>query len=386
MRVDGRRIHIAGSASATANPGLLRYAHDLVERLVQALAGRGARFVVGVGAEPPGPPDGPSIIFDWTALAAAHRCWRDGAAAAKGPQGRLVATVATTKTDRQIPAARKPLWEDLLAEDAVQLEFVPSGWTSGAVRRTRQAQLADLLVAVGGGEGVEHLAQLYAMAGKPIIALDLELGAGSGDGSGGAPRLAAETRAAPDRFLRLADPAAAGGLLAGLATRAGGRPVDEVVGGIVALIEALAPPGAFYVRLLNSSVKGFAAVERFFRNVVDPLVTELGYEPKEMGHNITGYAWMNEAIFDSLHYSSVVVVDLTGLRTNCFMELGYALGRVQKVIITARSGTRPPFDAAMLEHHAWTDSADNTRRMGKLREYWERNIDRGPLVRPRAIL
>jgi hypothetical protein len=40
----------------------------------------------------------------------------------------------------------------------------------------------------------------------------------------------------------------------------------------------------------------------------------------------------------------ITIVDITGLRPNCFIELGYGLGRGNRVIVTAKSGTTLPFD------------------------------------------
>src|SRR5438067_10116989 len=97
MRIRGRRIHIAGSASRATDPELLQYAHGLVDRLVQELAQRGTTFVVGVGREEFALSTDPSSLavhFDWTALAAAHSCLKNGTASAVGPQGRLIATIA----------------------------------------------------------------------------------------------------------------------------------------------------------------------------------------------------------------------------------------------------------------------------------------------------
>ena len=235
-------------------------------------------------------------------------------------------------------------------------------------------------------KGSNTLPELYAATQKPVIALDLDLGASTGDGSGGARRLAEQSRSDPAAFVRLSDPAGAGSLLGDLTTQEGTRPIEEVAAAVIRLTEALTPPTAFYVRLLNPEVSGFATVERFFRNVVGPIVTEFGYEPIEMGRGLNPYAWMNQAIFDSLHHSAVVVVDLTGLRLNCFMELGYALGHAQRVIVTARNGTQPPFDAAMLETHSWNPRLRDEQRIERFRDHWERNIDRPPLVWPREVV
>jgi hypothetical protein len=389
MEIRGRRIHIAGSAAPDTPDALLRYAHELVDGLVRSLGRAGATFVVGVGKEPLARPEdssSPSVIFDWTVLATLHELLRDERVAAAGPQGRLVSTVATHKTEGQIPEHQRKVWRGLNDAGAVKMEFTEHGWTAGAVRRKRQAQQGDLLIALSGGQGVEHLAQLYALAGKPVIPLDLNLGASTHDGSGGAARLAKRALAHPERFARFNDPDAAAGLLARTSTRGGTADVQEVIAAVGEVIRSLEPPSAFYVRLLNEKHEDFMPVERFFRYVVTPTVERLGYRPVEMGRGVNDYAWMNEAIFDSLHHSAVTVVDLTGLRNNCFMEYGYALGRQQKVILTAHRETHLPFDTSAIDCHLWNEDAKDEARIADLEAYWRRNIDRPPLVKPRELL
>lgn len=266
------------------------------------------------------------------------------------------------------------------------MQFVESGWASGAVRRASQARLGDILVGLGGGEGVEHLAQLYCEAGKPVIMLDLDLGSSTNDGSGGARRLAAKALAHPNQFVHLRSQNAAGALIADLATRHGTRPIKDVIRAVKNLIEALMPPTAFCVRLLNPKVRGYAAVDRYFGRVVDPVLRENGYEPHIVDRGPNEYAWMNLAIFDSLHYSALVVADLTGLRNNCFLELGYALGRAQRVLITAKSGTRTPFDVQTIEQHRWMERKDVEYGQEEFRAFWRRNVNRPPIVMPRSVL
>jgi hypothetical protein len=106
MEIRGRRIHIAGSAAREAPESLLRYAHELVTQLVHALGRAGATFVVGVGKEPLlhlEDNSSPSIIFDWTVLCTLYELLQDRQITAAGPEGKLVSTVVTHKTDRQIP-------------------------------------------------------------------------------------------------------------------------------------------------------------------------------------------------------------------------------------------------------------------------------------------
>lgn len=248
------------------------------------------------------------------------------------------------------------------------------------------SQLGDVLIGLSGGEGVEHLAVEYSQRGKPVIPLDLNLGSSSNDGSGGASRLFDRALASPAEFLRVADGGSPQDLLDRTRTRDATTEPKQVVAAIMKLLEALEPPRVFYVRLLNPSLPEFRSVEEFFRKTVDPTIRELGYESLQMGVGPNEFAWMNEAIFDSLHHSSVALVDLTTLRPNCFMELGYALGRNQRVIITARDDTKLPFDSSSLEAFLWGESEPSDCRKAKLLTHWARNISMPALVKQRKTI
>ena len=96
----------------------------------------------------------------------------------------------------------------------------------------------------------------------------------------------------------------------------------------------------------------FSVVEQFFREIVDPVVHEAGMSRIEIGTDKSEYAFINVAIFEDLHFSSVAIVDVTGERPNCFIELGYAL-RGNRVLVTAEEGTKLPFDQEMIPCHFW---------------------------------
>ena len=388
MQIHGCRIHIAGSASPEISPALLRYGHVLIESLVRILVEQGASFLVGVGREPrmEGKPEALPIIFDWTVISTINSCLKSGIAIPPGWQGKGLITVATQKSDEQIPNDRREVWQELLTRGAVQVEYIEPGWASGAVRRERLAELGDVLILVSGGEGVEHLAREYALKGKPVLPIDLALGSSTGDGTGGASRLAGKMLAHPDRFFRLSRPSDAGALLAKMATQSGKSPSEQVAKAMVSLIEAIEPATAFYIRLLAPDQNEYPIVEQFFRNVVDPLIRELRYTKTEMGLSDSTHAWMNAQIFDNLHNCVVAVADLTGLRSDCLIELGYALGRSRRIILTAKKGTVLPFDSKMLECFFWEDGIADDERLKQLKEYWHRNISRPQLVEPREIL
>ena len=382
----GRRVHIAGSANPQTDVQYIRYAHELIARVTHGILQAGGGLVVGVGKEPRvegAQSDTPSLVFDWTALEAAADCLRGGSYAWPAESGAPLVVVTSEKAESEIPQQRRLLWNYLLGSQAVRLEFIQPGARSGAMIRERQVQFGDILWILGGGTGVEHLADMYMGRRRPILPMDLPLGASRVDGTGGSERLYREARSNLHQFFRLPAPIAetANTRLTSLATQNGTVDVVHVAGNVVALMLDLAPPKAFYVRLLNPKHEAFTRVEAFFRHVVDPVVTAAGFERAEMGTDTTEHAFINVGIFDALHFASVSVVDITGERPNCFIELGYAL-RGQRVIITAEEGTQLPFDQNAIPCHFWKKNLHNQKRQELLAEFWRRNVDRPPLVRP----
>src|ERR1022692_4674565 len=101
----GRRIHFAGSAAANADERLLAYAHSVIQALTRQLAAEGATFAIPFGREPriTSGPDASPIVFDWSVAEVISTSLKEGVISASGPNGRLIATVSTSKTDEQIP-------------------------------------------------------------------------------------------------------------------------------------------------------------------------------------------------------------------------------------------------------------------------------------------
>ncbi|WP_437978883.1 hypothetical protein WMF11_22555 [Sorangium sp. So ce295] len=86
-----------------------------------------------------------------------------------------------------------------------------------------------------------------------------------------------------------------------------------------------------------------------------------------------------------MHRAAVVVADLTALRPNNFLELGYALGRPLKTIITAMSGTSLPFDSSAMSVHFWSKDQPTPDRRRLFSMFWDLNIGRPPIVLPREL-
>src|SRR5262249_34163207 len=124
------------------------------------------------------------------------------------------------------------------------------------------------------------------------------------------------------------------------------KPISEQVNELISLLEALEPPRAFVVRLLNPTHADYADVQNYFDAVVKPTVEgELGYKLIVVdGRQPYEHARIDQEIFAKLHRSSVVIADITGMRPNCFIELGYALGRGLPTMLMAKDGGEHPFD------------------------------------------
>lgn len=377
----GKRVHVAGSISSRTSNDVAAYAHDLVRRVVRGVVERGGGIVVGAGKEPK-LEGGSAQVFDWTALEVIAESVREGTC--PGPVGKdcPVVVVVSEKGEGEIPGSRKGLWAELLGSGMVEVRRIMPAARSATMIRNLQVGCGDALFILGGGTGVEHLAEEYKKACKPVIPLDLPLGASREDGTGGSERLARESRRNPMGFIQLQREEAGreGAKLARIATDGGRAEASIVAEGVLDIIVNLAPPTVFYVRLLNDEHDAYERVERFFRNVVDPVIAELGLTRVDLGKDEMESGFINTEIFRRLHHSTVAVVDVTAERPNCFIELGYALGRPLRVICTAEKGTKLPFDQSAIPCHFWRDDEPDGQRKGGLRAFWEQYIDRAPLV------
>ena len=138
-----------------------------------------------------------------------------------------------------------------------------------------QARWADILITLGGSEGVLFLANLYHDAGKPVIPLNLPI-CSEHEGSRKLFNFGLAGQNAPKLFQ-------AGGVGPhGWLNRINFRkntPVAQRVEDLVALLEALAPTKALAVRLLNPKHADFADGEVQFAQVIKPVLEEeLGYQ------------------------------------------------------------------------------------------------------------
>lgn len=376
----GLRVHVTGSAAHDCDAELLRAAHNYVRALATEIIAGGGGLVLGVAGEHIGA-SGQPCIFDWTAL--------EGVAAAPDPapgwpalRPDRVVVVATQRGLEKIPNSRSDIWDKCRTRSDFDLEVAPPGWRMAGIIRAMQAPRGDVLLVLGGGAGAEHLAEIYREEGKPVVPIYAELGALSNDGNGGSKFVHERALHNVDTFFRLRDGtgSAAARLTALRLTAA--SDTTQLVEDTAAVLADLRPRPAFYVRLLATAHADFDAVERFFRDVVDPAVIDRGFTPREMGRGRPETAFMNVEIFEGLHRAGLVVVDLTGVRPNCMMELGYALARNRRVVISAKKGTQLAFDQDKLATYFWDDSGSPSERIRDYLDWFDRYSELPQIVEP----
>ena len=374
----GRRIHIAGSVvddTTIATADDVNAARELIAGLVSELVKRGANFVIPVDAEPLRKSDGLPICFDWLVWEALKTNLAKRPSNVPGP---LAVAVQHHKTEDQIPPDHADLWDELRASPSVKIENA-AYWNMNSKRMEAQARFGDILVALGGTEGVLYLANLYHDAGKPIIPLNLALC----PETTGARRLYSFglTSSQSRRLLQIVDDGDAHDWINKIRFPPR-QSVSDRVAVLVELLENLERPTAFAVRLLKPDIPDFKDVQDFFDVVVQPVVEgELGYRLTMIdGRQAYEHARIDEEIFAKLHRARVVLADITGARPNCFLELGYALGRSLPTMVMAREGSSLPFDITTFSGLLWNTTGTAEDRRRAFREHWQAIRNRPSLV------
>lgn len=375
-----KTIQIAGSSSKDTEMQIIQFSHDLIKLITKKLLERGAIIVSTVGGEDRSNPTdatSPSLVYYWDILETIYEYAKTMSFSEEAKNSAEI--VSSEKAEAQIPENRKQIWHELIDRGIVSLQRINPGWNAGAYKRQKQEKLSDALIILGGGEGVEHLASLYVAHGKEVLPLDIPLGSSCGDGLGGSSLLSRLAIANPKRFIpRINEDTAS--RLASLSYERWKNYPEDYANHIVDFLETSVKPQVFYVRLLNKDENEYPQVENFFRSVVDPIVKQFQYSVKDMGVSEVNSAFLNTEIFYELHNSSIVIADISGLRPNCFIELGYAFGLNKKVLPTAIKGTKLPFDQSAIPCHFWDPKLSVEKQKESFLDFWIKNIDRPPLV------
>ena len=218
-------------------------------------------------------------------------------------------------------------------------------WNMNAKRMEMQARWGDILITIGGSEGVHHLANLYHDAGKPIVPLNFRLcppgkarcGCSNSDSSAakrrgcsgptasGPARVDQSVQLRPHRHCK--------------ARRHGDRPSGVFLEG--------RPHSACGCSIRRT--RSFCRAGILRRRGSPVVEDEFGFRLTVVdGTNPYEYNRIDQEIFERLHRSGVVIADITGERPNCFLELGYALGRSLPTLLLGKAGIEASFRSGLL--------------------------------------
>ena len=195
--MDGRFVLISGSASRSCPNDRLETATRFVGSFTEEVLRRGGGVVVLAGDEESvRNKRGTPLIFDWVALRAVEKFAQTTMAPAR-PYARVV--MSDQAPESKIDDANLELLRNLEQRNVVERFHIRREVYTGGKYRNVMTDLADAMLAIGGGKGTYSAATETIKLDKPVLPLDLEIGAITEDGEG-AVALHRELMIDPDCF------------------------------------------------------------------------------------------------------------------------------------------------------------------------------------------
>ena len=192
-----RFILISGSASHTCPVEKLERAIEFVQCfVVEVLRLGGGVVVLGSDESATLSSHGRPRIFDWVALREVER-HVDGTSRAHGTLAKLV--ISDQAVETKIDDENFKLISNLAQRGVLEIERIRREEYTGGRYRQVELELADAMIAIGGGKGTYISGTDMLEGGKPVLPLDAKIGASSEDGEG-AVLLHRELMGDPGRF------------------------------------------------------------------------------------------------------------------------------------------------------------------------------------------
>ena len=181
-QMDGKFVLISGSASRACPNDRLDVAIRFIERFTEEVLRRGGGIVVLTGEEESARNEqGTPLIFDWVALRTVAR-FAQSTTAYPRPYARVV--MSDQAPESKIDDANLELLRNLEQRNVVERTHIRREVYTGGEYRTVMTDLANAMVAVGGGKGTYSAGTAMTELGKPVLPLDLDVGAITEDGEG----------------------------------------------------------------------------------------------------------------------------------------------------------------------------------------------------------
>ena len=125
--------------------------------------------------------DGKPRIFDWVIM----RSIESYAGTSISPTRTFAHVVMSDDAwERKMADRHRRTFTNLQQRGVLEVEYIRRELYTGGEYRHSEREIADALVALGGGKGTYTVGNDMLDRGKPVLPLDLEIGAFSGDGEG----------------------------------------------------------------------------------------------------------------------------------------------------------------------------------------------------------
>ena len=175
-------ILISGSASNSCPEAKLDRAIDFVRCFVGEVLRRGGGLVI-LASDDSATLDSRNVprIFDWVALREVER-YVESTTEDPGKCARIV--MPDHVVESRLSDGNLRTLTSLQQRGVVEVERIRREEYTGGRYRELQVELADAMVAVGGGKGTYISGTDMLAAGKPVLPIDLNIGAFSEDGDG----------------------------------------------------------------------------------------------------------------------------------------------------------------------------------------------------------
>ena len=196
--MNGKFILLSGSASLSCPADKLDIAFQFIRGFTGEVLRRGGGLVVLVGDEESTKDEhGTPHVFDWLVLREIEN-YAENTTEAPRPYARVV--MSDEAPESKIDDANLRLLRNLEQRNVVELCPIRREVFTGGEYRKMMVESADAMLAIGGGKGTYSAGTDMTTLGKPVLALDLQLGSTVDDGEG-AVALHREMLSNPDRFL-----------------------------------------------------------------------------------------------------------------------------------------------------------------------------------------